>query len=280
MYPKEGMSMEDQAARDWIILVFDGYLKQKEEGRLYNKESIIPEEIIKLYYKTTKNPQFTKIYSNFKRNYIYNESRIDENITEAERAGLAKVYDYINNYDFSTKKFDIFVEGLKIHSLLYSECADPSFGGLLRQGTALLLNSNVEVPSADKAKRFFQSFIGKEIPKVDMDNPLSLFDYINSCIYITTELIKAQPFADGNKRTFRSLLNLMFKQYNLPPVYVKTKERGEYKDALMDALLRKDYIGLNQFYYYKICDSIYDLDILPELKEQAKPNGNQKVKKK
>lgn len=272
--------MENQIARDWIILIFDGYLKQKQEGRLYNKDSKIPEQIITLYYQTTKNPQFNKIYYNFKRNYIYNESRIDETITEEERAGLIKIYNYIKSYDFSKQKFDIFVEGLKIHSLLYSECFDPSFGGKLRQDSALLLNSKIEVPNAEEARLYFQSFIGKEIPKVDMNNPSSLFDYINSCIYITTELIKAQPFADGNKRTFRSLLNLMFKQYNLPPVYVKTRERGEYKDALMNALLKKDYIALNQFYYYKICDSIYDLDILPELKEQAKASGKQKVKKK
>ena len=60
----------------------------------------------------------------------------------------------------------------------------------------------------------------------------------------------------------------MFKQYNLPPVYVKTKEREEYKDALMKAMRNKDYTSLNQFYYYKICDSIYDLDIVEELKKE------------
>lgn len=264
--------------RDLIVLIFEGYLIRKNEHRLYERDSLIPEQIISMYYQYNNHPQFNIIYNNFKRNYIYNESRIDETISEQERKGLSKVYDYIRDYDFSKKKFDIFVEALKIHTLLYSECPYPDFGGQLRNDGVILNNEIIEVPPASEAKKFFQSFIGKKLPEVDFNNPVSIFDYINSCIYITTELIKAQPFNDGNKRTFRALLNLMFKQYNLPPVYIKTKERAEYKDALMKAMKKRDYTSLNQFYYYKICDSIYDLDISGELKlessKQIKKNKN------
>lgn len=254
--------------RDLIILIFEGYLKRKEEKRLYQKDSSIPEQIIVMYYKANENPHFRILYNNFKRKYLYNESRIDETISEDERKGLDRVYDYIKEYDFSKKKFDIFVESMKIHMLLYSACPYPEFGGILRDSMAVLKNEIVEVPPAEEARKYFQSFVGKKLPNVDFSDPNSIFDYINSCIYITTELIRNQPFADGNKRTFRALLNLMFKQYNLPPVYVKTKEREEYKDALMRALQKKDYTSLNRFYYYKICDSIYDLDISEELKKE------------
>lgn len=262
--------------RDLIILIYEGYLKRKREHRLYEKDSLIPEQIISMYYQSNSDPQFNIIYYNFKRNYIYNESRIDETITEEERKGLSKVYDYIRDYDFSKQKFDIFIEAMKIHMLLYSECPYPEFGGQLRNESVVLNNEIIEVPSANEAKRYFQSFIGRKLPEVDFHNPISIFDYINSCIYITTELIKHQPFTDGNKRTFRALLNLMFKQYNLPPVYVKTRERMEYKDALMKAMKKKDYTSLNQFYYYKICDSIYDLDIAEELK----PENQKQITKK
>lgn len=258
----------ENSLRDLIVLIFEGYLKRKSEHRLYQKDSTIPEQIISIYYQSKEEPQFNVIYYNFKRNYLYNESRIDETLSEEERKGLAKVYDYIKDYDFRRQKFDIFIEAMKIHMMLYSECPHPEFGGNLRNGSVILNNENVEVPPADEAKKFFQSFIGRKLPEVDLKNAVSIFDYINSCIYITTELIKAQPFADGNKRTFRALLNLMFKQYNLPPVYVKTKERVEYKDALMKAMKKKDYTSLIQFYYYKICDSIYDLDISSELKPE------------
>lgn len=271
--------MKDDGLREFIILAFEGYLKRKEENRLYQRDSQIPQIIIDMYYKSTEEPQFRMIYNNFKRNYLYNESRIDETITEEEKLGLTKVYDYIRNYDFEKKKFNVFVEGMRIHQLLYSECVGSEFGGSLRTDPVVLYNSSVEIPAAEDARAYFQSFITKKLPELDRNNPVSIFDYINSCIYISTELIKAQPFSDGNKRTFRSLLNLMFKQYNLPPVYIKTKEREEYKDALMAALTKRDYVALNQFYYYKICDSIYDLDILPELKDMKRePKEMQKVK--
>lgn len=255
--------------RDLIVLIFEGYLKRKEEKRLYQKDSLIPEQIISMYYKANECPQFRILYNNFKRQYLYNESRIDETLSDEERKGLDRVYDYIKDYDFSKQKFDIFVEALKIHCLLYSACPYPEFGGKLRDNTAVLKNEIVEVPPADEARRYFQSFIGMKLD-VDFSDPTSIFTYINTCIYITTELIRNQPFADGNKRTFRALLNLMFKQHNLPPVYVKTKEREEYKDALIKAMQKRDYTSLNQFYYYKICDSIYDLDISEELRKDEK----------
>ncbi len=256
--------------RDLIVLIFEGYLKRKEEKRLYQRDSLIPEQIITLYYQSNEKPHFKILYNNFKRKYLYNESRIDEEISEEERKGLEKVYDYIKDYDFENQKFDIFVEALKIHSLLYSACPYPEFGGRLRDNTAVLKNEIIEVPSAIEAKKYFQSFIGMKLPDVHFSDPSSIFTYINVCIYITTELIKNQPFADGNKRTFRALLNLMLKKYNLPPVYIKTKEREEYKDALIKAMKKRDYTSLNQFYYYKICDSIYDLDIVEELKKEEK----------
>ena len=260
----------DKSLREFIVLVFEAYLMRKNEHRLYQRDSLIPEQIIAMYYQANKNPQFRILYNNFKRQYLYNESRIDETISDEEREGLDRVYDYIKEYDFNKPNFDIFIEAMKIHTLFFSACPYPEFGGSLRDSTAILKNEIIDVPTADEAKKYFQSFIGMKLPEVDFSQPASIFTYINACIYITTELIRNQPFTDGNKRTFRSLLNLMFKQHNLPPVYVKTKEREEYKDALMKAIKRRDYISLNQFYYYKICDSIYDLDISEELKKEEK----------
>ena len=91
----------ENSLRDLIVLIFEGYLKRKSEHRLYQKDSLIPEQIISMYYQSNSDPQFNTIYYNFKRNYLYNESRIDETITEEERKGLSKVYDYIRNYDFN-----------------------------------------------------------------------------------------------------------------------------------------------------------------------------------
>ena len=147
-----------------------------------------------------------------------------------------------------------------------------SFGGKLRDddNQVKLKDVDLKVPSAIDAKVYYNSFVSKE--KIEEYNYMltsyDIFTYINYCVNTMANLIKVQPFNDGNKRTFRGLLNLMFKNRNLPPVYIDAKERNEYKDALFKAILKKDYTDLDNFYYYKICDSIYELDVRPYLEEK------------
>lgn len=274
--------MEDAVIRDYISFLFDGYLKRKHAGTLYSVDSIVPQKIIEAYYQSVKNPQFKAIYGNFKQKYLYNESRIDVTLSKHEREGLAAAYDYVENYDFESKDFNIFVEALRIHQLLFSKCPGSDFGGTLRQDDVYLLNTDIQVPPASEARAYFQSYgdknnIERQLPVVDTENMITIFNYINACIYVTTELIRYQPFPDGNKRTFRTLLNLMFKKYNLPPVYIKVNERKEYKDALIKAMSGRKYLDLSQFYYYKICDSIYDLDVLPDIEAAKAAKKNEKL---
>lgn len=154
------------------------------------------------------------------------------------------------------------------------------FGGVLRDTDVELKDTDVKVPSALEAKIFYNTFLNKE-KVIEYNNMLSsvdIFKYIDYCVYITTTLIKYQPFQDGNKRTFRSLLNLMFKNRNLPPVYITKNERKRYKELLFNALENDDFDGLYHFYYYKICDSIYELDIKPYLELNASSNIKQSTK--
>ena len=102
--------MEDAVIRDYISFLFDGYLKRKHAGTLYNVDSIIPQKIIEAYYQSVKNPQFKAIYGNFKQKYLYNESRIDLTLSKHEREGLAAAYDYVENYDFTTKDFNVYIK--------------------------------------------------------------------------------------------------------------------------------------------------------------------------
>ena len=145
-----------------------------------------------------------------------------------------------------------------------------SFGGKLRDREVTLKDVDVKVPNSIDAKEFFNSFLNKEkiIKYQTMLSSVRLSTYIDYCVNTIAELIKYQPFNDGNKRTFRGLLNLMFKNRNLPPVYITTHEKKEYKDALIKAITKNDYTDLDYFYYYKICDSIYELDIKPYLENK------------
>lgn len=148
-----------------------------------------------------------------------------------------------------------------IHQRLYSKCPNPSFGGSLREDQALLNGTFIDVPDAEEAKRYFNSFI----PNSDfIFKPLEnqdIYGYIDICVVTIVNLIKAQPFADGNKRTFRALFNLMMKRINLPPIYIEVEEREEYKKALIEAMAEGNYETIIRFYYYKICDAIVELDV-------------------
>ena len=144
------------------------------------------------------------------------------------------------------------------------------FGGNLRNSNVYLKDTDVKVPNPEIAKAYINSYLNPEKIK-EYEEVLSnadIFSYIDYCVKICAELIKYQPFQDGNKRTFRSLLNLMFKKRNLPPVYINPKERKAYKEALVEGMKTDDYKALCSFYYYKICDSINELDILPYFKHR------------
>ena len=48
-------------------------------------------------------------------------------------------------------------------------------------------------------------------------------------------------------------------------MYVKTNEKKEYGKAMNKAIVENNFSDLEQFYYYKICDSIIELDILKRI---------------
>ena len=97
--------------------------------------------------------------------------------------------------------------------------------------------------------------LGKEI------DPKNIIEYINKCIEIKCKLIKIHPFGDGNGRSIRAFINLLFRLANIPPIYIENKEREKYGVAMQLAVGDGDLSKIKQFYYYKICDSIISLDI-------------------
>ncbi len=151
--------MENMEARTFIHQTFQGYQRRKEENNLYDVEGNIPKNIIRTYYHFVKKPEFHLLIDQYKRNYIYNEARVERNVTMEEQLGLGEIYDYICTFDFSKDYFNLFVTSLLLHQKLYSKCAYPEFGGKLRDDTAYLLNTSIEVMDANEAKKYFNSLI-------------------------------------------------------------------------------------------------------------------------
>ena len=299
----------DEDTLSLLITAFELYNISKSHNNIYkNKHDVyICKSLIKQYYKKV-NPNYFHMFLNFKRKFIANEALVEKNDTPEERKGVALACDYIQKFDIKNDYFNIFVNSLQIHSLLYRPLDEKrgkeaeeqrelakklyeeakkekdlkklkearelsksitcsSFGGSLRNGTVVMDGFDVAIPDAMDACRMFNEYLKPEKIQEyeDAKNNEDIFKYIDYCVKTTADLIALQPFADGNKRTFRTLLNLMFKKRNLPPVYIVRKERKAYHDALEKAVCYKDYEDLCTFYYFKICDSIFNLDFEPYL---------------
>lgn len=299
----------DSDTLDLLTTAFELYNISKLDYNVYRKDNSlsIPKNLITQYYKKVK-PNYNNMFFSFRRKYVSNELLVEKNDTPEERQGLNLIYDYIQDYDVEHEPFNIFVNALQIHSLLYKpldqkraeefkeehekakdlyeqakkeknltklreaqqmlrNVSSPSFGGSLRKAPVYLADFSFDVPEPDTAIREFNKFLTPEM-RAEYESHLNdsdIFTYIDYAVNVTSDLIGLQPFGDGNKRTFRSLLNLMFKMKNLPPVYITRKERKAYHTALEKALVEHDYSAIDGFYYYKICDSIYELDFKPYL---------------
>ena len=265
-----------------IDLLFMEYKKKCNDRSIYEIRDFLPQNLIKLYYSSgSKHSNFKEIVSSFKEIYIDQESKVEgvHNILEIE--GLGKVYDYIRSDEW--KKCPNIYIILLINLKLFSMTPYPDAGGKLRNSNCYLLDSKIETTPYNYIDKEIASLYGefdsllKEGIRLGDNKYLSnedkIIEYISKCLRLKVKLITIHPFSDGNGRTMRALVNLLFKIANLPPIYVKLSEKDEYLNSMNHAIINDDYGYINRFYYYKICDSIMELDI------NNRVNSNTNIKK-
>lgn len=267
------IAKEDISIEKLIKLLFVRYKERKKANTLYSRDDFIPQNLIKLYYATDGHLDFSQIVENFKKNYIWNENEIEDVHNKLERQGLAVVYDYIQSN--KTEKIKNIYLLIYLHQLLYSKVPYKEHGGKFRNAPTFISHSDVPTSDPESISREIADLypaydkliqFGDEINKTkDVDK---IIEYIDKCVELKVKLIKIHPFPDGNGRTCRALLNVLFKRINLPPTYVKKKEKDEYIKA-MDMAIRMGELSLiKRFYYYTICDSIIELDIDERLNKE------------
>jgi len=269
---------DEQEAKQYIQMLFDGYINRKKEKRLFVETTIIPELIILTYYTCLQKIQFFNIYDNFKNKYIsedsvknfkeryiYNENKLEDIHTREERMGLRKVYDYIQTKE-DLQSINLYTL-TDIHEILYSLTPYPEFGGKYRNDLRFLPNTGIDLTPPYMIVHEMNGLRDEIDNLVVMGNELGenkepgkLIDYVDKCIELKCKLIKIHPFGDGNGRSVRAFINLLFKLANIPPVYIENKEREKYGEAMQVALGDNDLTKIKGFYYYKICDSIISLD--------------------
>ena len=123
-----------------------------------------------------------------------------------------------------------------LHKRLFSNLSykyDEERGGFYRSGSVHLKGTNVNVPSASLVPQLMDNLSWRilEVLKKNVNSNLTNSEYldeVNSCIY---EMIRLQPFTDGNKRTARLVSNILYQEKGIPYVIVPVEEWGNYVDA-------------------------------------------------
>lgn len=258
--------------KELLIIIkemFLAYSDRKKRNILYSSDQDIPKTLIKLYYELNKeNRNLNDLQDNFIQHYIEGECTLENTHEPFEKEGLKVMYDYIHSEE-SDYRFDIYTL-LELHRRLYSEY-QYDIGGTIRNATARINNAPVdlvpyyEIRNELNEADIFLSEIMQLGQQVNEDKTL-IFDYIKKCIELKCKLIKIHPFFDGNGRSIRGFINKLFLNVGLPSVYISENENVQYRQAMQKAIGEEnDNSSIIQFYYYKICDSIFELDIYPKL---------------
>ena len=287
----------DEKNYHMLVTLFSGYKFFKEHGKLYSENASTPRVLIDYYYSNNMDrSNIEDITTSFIKKYIKNESLVEHVSNEEEISGMKVMYDEMTTIpeeDFGL--FSLF----QLHKALFSKTPHPEYAGKLRDCNVVLLDKSHKGFSPEMEITDYHN-IRDELFALDekfenvkkygiamrKNNDYSgIFEYIKEVVKINCELIRIQPFLDGNKRSVRCLTNKLFILAGIPPVYISAKENVEYRKAINTALSSDDmgegrYNDIVNFYLYKICDSIIELDINRKTKELDNKQNHRRILKK
>lgn len=243
----------------------EDYIERKRTRNLYKTGLNIPKRLLIFYYQLNReNRHLDDTVESFIKHYIACESILENAHLNFEKQGLKEMYEYLFSNEIN-ENFDIYTL-LDLHRKLFSKAPYPEAGGLIRNSEAHIDGApiNLATPSEIRIELKFLDNDLKEILAMQekvKTNKSYLFTYIDKCIILSSRLIKVHPFTDGNGRTIRAFLNKLFMDVELPPIYISSNENKTYKKAMQKAIGEEnDFSSIIKFYYYKICDSIIELE--------------------
>jgi len=175
---------------------------------------------------------------------------------------------YLLNLDYksaidSLKERDITNYILDLHGRLFSNLSHKygeTRGGLFRNASVSLSGTDVRTASPRMIPQLMDNLSWRilDILKKNANGELSNSEYmtkVNECIY---EMIRMQPFADGNKRTSRLFSNILYQEKGIPYVIVPVKDWDNYVDAwssdnleIYNRMMNRLVIDSYQYFYGK-----------------------------
>ncbi|MFN8338960.1 MAG: Fic family protein [Saprospiraceae bacterium] len=117
------------------------------------------------------------------------------------------------------------IDVLSIHELVMKNI-DDQFAGRIRNGMVRILGANFSPPSPEKVSDLLDTLI--EDVNLNVDN----WDLPFLVTYFHHKLVWIHPFFDGNGRTGRLAMNLLFMKHGFPPAIILKNDRKKYYTAL------------------------------------------------
>lgn len=121
--------------------------------------------------------------------------------------------------------------------------SQPEIGGIYSALPRRIAGSPVVFPNPAKIPHLMQEF-GRRL-SVPASEPTASVD-------AHFQLAAIHPFADGNGRTARLLMNLMLLRGGYPPIAVRLEDRKTYLDTLEHASLREDLGPFRTFLFERL----------------------------
>lgn len=121
--------------------------------------------------------------------------------------------------------------------------SQPEIGGIYSTLPRRIAGSPVVFPNPAKIPQLMKEY-GEGLSRAGTE-PAASFD-------AHFRLVAIHPFADGNGRTARLLMNLMLLRGGYPPVAVRPEDRKAYLDTLEHASLREDLAPFQTFMHERL----------------------------
>ena len=158
------------------------------------------------------------------------------------------------------KRCSVF-DTMHLHQLLFSHYPYPEYGGKFRQGEPMVLGAKFETLPPEQ---IFPAMIELEKRVTNLfanRSSIPLSDYIEEAAQIHHALTVIHPFGDGNGRTLRAFLNVLFVRAGIVPVYVRVEEKEMYYKALEAADATGNFNQLYEVVFKAILRSSMDLTL-------------------